>query len=63
MTYRNLDEFLIRLEQADDIITLDYPGDDAIGEVVALHDSALWFEGAACPVGANICGTARRMAW
>jgi len=75
MAYRNLDEFLIRLEQADDLI---HHTSHPITESVIYErsvDSAtqpeqdnhvLWFEGmnnSPFPVVTNIFSTERRMAW
>lgn len=71
MPYRNLDEFLIRLEHNDLLIQHDAPVSiDDISRLTYAHlansDSALWFDnvqGTQFPVVSNIFGTAQRMAW
>lgn len=76
MPYRNLDEFLIRLEQSGELIHLnDTTHSDILERIsretqASLHKNrALWFEPAedlpapTFPVVTNIFGTQKRMAW
>lgn len=75
MAYRDLDEFLIRLEQADQLLTITTPvsTDLEIAEIVqriaalpANKNKALLFdnvEGSTFPVLVNLFGTEQRMAW
>jgi 4-hydroxy-3-polyprenylbenzoate decarboxylase len=73
MAYRNLDEYLIRLEQSGELIRISHPVHTDL-EVSAIthrvqngkHNRALWFEqvvGHDYPVITNLFGTSRRMAW
>ncbi len=75
MAYRNLDEYLIRLEQSGELIRIKSPVSpdlalatlsDQMAKRPAERNKALWFEqveGSAFPIVANIFGTERRMAW
>lgn len=75
MAYRDLDEFLIRLEQADQLLTITTPVSTEleIAEIVqriaalpANKNKALLFdnvEGSTFPVLVNLFGTEQRMAW
>lgn len=75
MAYRNLDEFLIRLEQSGALLRVSAPVDPAyeISEITRRvarmdepHNKALWFEqvaGSDFPVVTNLFGMQRRMAW
>ncbi|MBC7869375.1 MAG: UbiD family decarboxylase [Chitinophagaceae bacterium] len=75
MAYRNLDEYLTRLEQAGELtrITTSVSPDleisvmtDNAAKRPPLQNKALWFEqveGSAFPVVTNLFGTERRMAW
>lgn len=75
MAYRNLDEFLIRLEQSGALLRVSAPVDPAydISEITRRvarmdepHNKALWFEQVTdsdFPVVTNLFGTMRRMAW
>jgi 4-hydroxy-3-polyprenylbenzoate decarboxylase len=73
MVYRNLDEYLIRLEQAGELIRISHPVSTDL-EISAItqrvqqskHNRALWFDtvtGHDFPVITNLFGTSRRMAW
>jgi len=73
MVYRNLDEFLIRLEQSGELIRITHPVSTDL-EISAIthrvqhskHNYALWFEhvtGYDFPVITNLFGTETRMAW
>ncbi len=73
MVYRNLDEFLIRLEQSGELIRVKHPVNTDL-EISAIthrvqmskHNHALWFEnvvGHNFPVITNLFGTSERMAW
>jgi len=73
MVYRNLDEYLIRLEQAGELIHISHPVNTDL-EISAIthrvqnskHNRALWFDnviGHDFPVITNLFGTSRRMAW
>lgn len=75
MAYRNLDEFLIRLEQSGALLRVSAPVDPAyeISEITRRvarmdesHNKALWFEqvaGSDFPVVTNLFATLRRMTW
>jgi 4-hydroxy-3-polyprenylbenzoate decarboxylase len=75
MVYRELDEFIIRLEQAGELIHIPVPVSPEleITEIVERisqspdgKNKALLFEhveGSPFPVAVNLFGTARRMAW
>lgn len=74
MVYRNLDEYLVRLEQAGQLVRIHQPVSPDL-EICAIthrvqqskrHNYALWFEhviGHDYPVVTNLFGTTRRMAW
>jgi 4-hydroxy-3-polyprenylbenzoate decarboxylase len=72
MAYRGLDEFLIRLEQANELIHIDATTHPAeVIQVTRSHlthgeNKALWFDhvaGSRFPIVTNIFGNERRMAW
>jgi len=75
MAYRNLDEFLIRLEQAGELIHIEDPVSTdmeiarltaCMTEKPATENKALWFDsviGSDFPVVTNLFGTETRMAW
>ncbi|PJF29920.1 MAG: hypothetical protein CUN52_05935 [Phototrophicales bacterium] len=74
MTYRNLDEYLIRLEQAGQLVRIHHPVNSDLDICTMTHHAqqskrqnrALWFEqviGHDYPVVTNLFGTTRRMAW
>lgn len=73
MPYRNLDEFLIRLEHSDSLVRLDMPvrlngelSQITREQLANKADTALWFdnvEDSKFPVVSNILGTSQRMAW
>ncbi|GAB4520186.1 MAG: UbiD family decarboxylase [Anaerolineae bacterium] len=72
MPYRNLDEFLIRLEQSEELITINQPisADLALTtlteQAARTHNKALWFShvaGSAFPVVSNLFGSEQRLAW
>ncbi|HRF96106.1 MAG TPA: UbiD family decarboxylase [Aggregatilineales bacterium] len=73
MAYRNLDEYLIRLEQSGELIRISHPVHTDL-EISAItqrvqnskHNRALWFDnviGHDFPVITNLFGTENRMAW
>lgn len=73
MAYRNLDEFLIRLEQANELVHITQTVSPDL-EIAAIADrytsssqnKALWFDsvdGSPFPVVANLFGTEKRLAW
>ena len=74
MVYRNLDEYLVRIEQAGQLVRIHQPVSPNL-EICAIthrvqqskrHAHALWFEhiiGHDYPVITNLFGTTRRMAW
>lgn len=74
MVYRNLDEYLIRLEQAEQLVRIQQSVSADL-EISAIthrvqqtnrHNRALWFErvsGRDYPVVTNLFGTTRRMSW
>ncbi|MCL4256487.1 MAG: UbiD family decarboxylase, partial [Anaerolineae bacterium] len=74
MVYRNLDEYLVRLEQSGQLVRIHQPVNADL-EICAIthrvqqskrHAHALWFEnviGHDYPVVTNVFGTMRRMAW
>ncbi len=67
MTYPNLDAFLVRLEQAGELIHITQPvKPDQITAMTAAADKALWFEQVSMgrfPIVTNLYGGERRMAW
>ncbi|MDX1991022.1 MAG: UbiD family decarboxylase [bacterium] len=73
MAYRNLDEFLVRLEQSGELVRVKSPVHpdlelSALTELQRTRDGgkALWFEqveDSPFPVVVNLFGSARRMAW
>lgn len=76
MVYRNLDEFLIRLEQSAELIHISQPvsSDLEIAQITHQHvqktgpekNKVLWFDqvdGQSIPVVTNLFGTEKRMAW
>lgn len=74
MTYRNLDEYLIRLEQSDQLVRIHHPVNSDLEICAMTHHAqqrkrqnrALWFEqviGHDYPVVTNLFGTTQRMAW
>lgn len=73
MVYRNLDEYLIRLEQSGELIRVSHPVSTDL-EISAIthrvqmskHNCTLWFEhvtGYDFPVITNLFGAENRMAW
>ncbi|MCI0352207.1 MAG: menaquinone biosynthesis decarboxylase, partial [Acidobacteriales bacterium] len=75
MAYKRLDEFIARLEQADELIRIKTPVSadleiaeitDRISKLLLAHNKALLFEnveGSRFPLVINLFGHPRRMAW
>ncbi len=67
MTYHNLDAFLIRLEQSNQLIHFTQSiNADEVAEVAAAHNQAVWFDsiaGSPYSLVTNLYGMEQRLAW